>query len=285
MITHIGMAGLNTGHSCIMRIYLDGSDVPSAEVPLSAFFGNAYDETVVDCNGKYITLNSALLMLAADRSYNCYFEMPFHKNCQITVENRSADRALLFYAVSGWYGELPSDAGYFHAAYRQEHPVRKGVAYQALETNGKGRFPGLVLSAGMNGHNTCWVEGEVKMYLDNETYPSLNYTGTEDFFCGSFGFTRARSTAINRTTAYNAGLYCISGNDQNAQYNGQQRFSLYRRHLKDAVYFDSHFRMTLDNLGWTGPRYDDYTTVAYYYLSQPATLPYPPPCHADLTMR
>ncbi|MCI9193872.1 MAG: DUF2961 domain-containing protein [Acutalibacter muris] len=38
-------------------------------------------------------------------------------------------------------------------------------------------------------------------------------------------------------------------------YNGQQRFMLYCFHIKDPVYFGSSFRMTMDNLGWTGPRY------------------------------
>lgn len=29
------------------------------------------------------------------------------------------------------------------------------------------------------------------------------------------------------------------------------------------------FRMTFDNLGWTGPRYDDYTSVCYWYQDKP----------------
>ena len=29
--------------------------------------------------------------------------------------------------------------------------------------------------------------------------------------------------------------------------------------------------MTLDNMGWTGPRYDDYTSVAYWYQTLPST--------------
>ena len=42
---------------------------------------------------------------------------------------------------------------------------------------GKGTFVGVTLASGMNGNNTCWVEGEAKMYIDGDEYPTLNYTG------------------------------------------------------------------------------------------------------------
>ena len=35
-------------------------------------------------------------------------------------------------------------------------------------------------------------------------------------------------------------------------------------HIADPIRFENKFRMTLDNMGWTGPRYDDYTSVAYW---------------------
>ena len=44
---------------------------------------------------------------------------------------------------------------------------------------GKGQFVGVTLAPGMNGNNTCWVEGEARMYLDDDKYPSIHYTGTD----------------------------------------------------------------------------------------------------------
>ena len=55
--------------------------------------------------------------------------------------------------------------------------------------------------------------------------------------------------------------------------------------MKDPVYFDSDFRMVLDNLGWTGPRYDDYTTVAYWYLESPAPTPVKLPEDGEMVMK
>ena len=188
MITHIWFTGY-VGHSFVMRIYWENEEFPSVEAPISAFFGCAYDENFKDRDGNYIVLNSAKILTAPGRGFNSYWEMPFAKHCRITMENRSKKEETLFYMISGWYGEIPQDAGYFHAAYRQEHPVTKGRAYTIIDgIEGRGCFAGVTLATGMNGNNTCWVEGEAKMYIDDDQYPSMNYTGTEDYFCGSYGF-------------------------------------------------------------------------------------------------
>ena len=272
MITHIWFTGY-VGHSFVMRIYWENEEFPSVEAPISAFFGCAYDENFKDRDGNYIVLNSAKILTAPGRGFNSYWEMPFAKHCRITMENRSKKEETLYYMISGWYGEIPQDAGYFHAAYRQEHPVTKGRAYTIIDgIEGRGCFAGVTLATGMNGNNTCWVEGEAKMYIDDDQYPSMNYTGTEDYFCGSYGF--GNDIILNRYQTFSGmytGLFAIMG-DNREFYNGQQRFLLYRFHEKDPVYFSKNFKMTIDNLGWTGPRYDDYTSVAYWYLEKPSKL-------------
>lgn len=285
MITHMWFTGY-VGHSFILRIYWDGADFPSVEAPLSAFFGCAYDENFKDRDGNYVVLNSAAMLVAPGRGYNSYWEMPFYKHCRITMENRSGQAQTLFYMISGWYGQLEPDNGYFHAVYRQEHPVQKGRSYVVLDhVEGAGCFAGIAFAAGSNGNNTCWVEGEIRMYLDGEQKPSLHYTGTEDYFCGSYGF--GNDIILNRYQTFSGhytGLYAILG-DSTEMYNQQQRFLLYRWHMKDPVYFRKSFKMTMDNLGWTGPRYDDYTSVAFWYQNAPGKLPFILPSDKELIMR
>ena len=144
---------------------------------------------------------------------------------------------------------------------------------------------GVTLATGMNGNNTCWVEGEAKMYIDDDQYPSMNYTGTEDYFCGSYGF--GNDIILNNYQTFSGmytGLFAIMG-DNREFYNGQQRFLLYRFHEKDPVYFSKNFKMTIDNLGWTGPRYDDYTSVAYWYLEKPSKLAKELPSDEEMVMK
>ena len=226
------------------------------------------------------------MLVAPGRGYNCFFEMPFRRRCRVTMENRGNQEEALYYIITGCRREVPENIGYFHATYRQEHPVQKGRSYTVVDgIRGKGQFLGLTLATGMNGNNTCWVEGEARMYIDDDVYPSIHYTGTEDYFTGSYGF--GNDIHIRRYQTFSghySGLYAILG-DNDAFYNGQQRFLLYRFHVPDPIHFNEAFRMTLDNLGWTGPRYDDYTSVAYWYQTLPSAPLRPLPADADMCMR
>ena len=226
-------------------MYWDDQEYPSVEAPLSAFFGCAYDENFVDRDGKYPVLNSAMMLVAPGRGYNSYFEMPFHKRARITMENRGDKDENLYYIITGAYQEIPAEAGY----------------------------------------NTCWVEGEARMYLDDDPYPSIHYTGTEDYFGGSYGFGNDIIIKSYQTfSGLYTGMYAIYG-DNREFYNGQQRFLLYHFHIADPIRFENKFRMTLDNMGWTGPRYDDYTSVAYWYQTLPSAPLMPLPTDAEMCMR
>ncbi len=274
------------GHSFILRIYWDDYPYPSVEAPLSAFFGCAYDENFEDRDGRYPVLNSSQMLVAPGRGLNSYWEMPFQKRCRITMENRSSKAKYLYYIITGCHTDVPENAGYFHASYRQEHPVTKGRSYTVIDgIQGKGQFAGVTLATGMSGNNTCWVEGEARMYIDDDVYPSIHYTGTEDYFGGSYGF--GNDIFIKKYQTYSghySGMYSILG-DNSAFYNGQQRFLLYRFHITDPIHFETSFRMTLDNMGWTGPRYDDYTSVAYWYQTLPSS-PYKPlPSDDEMIMK
>ena len=79
-------------------------------------------------------------------------------------------------------------------------------------------------------------------------------------------------------------MYAIYG-DNEEFYNGQQRFLLYRFHIVDPIRFANGFRMTIDNMGWTGPRYDDYTSVAYWYQTLPSAQLVPLPTDEEMCMK
>ena len=284
MITHMWF-GANLNHGFILRMYWDNNPEPSVEVPVSAFFGHAYDQNVTDRDGNFITMNSEQVLLAARQSYNCYWEMPFRTHCKITIENRNNCGWGVYYMITGFRGEVPEEAGYFHAGYNQERPVTKGKAYTVVDTiYGKGRFAGMFLAVGLNGENFIWVEGEARMYIDGDIYPTMNYTGTEDYFCGSFNF--GNDTDLHKYTPFSGqyvGMYAIIG-DHREYYNNQQRFLLYRWHVKDPIFFGESFRMVIPDMS-SRPRYDDFTSVAFWYLTEPKGLPMTLPSHDEMSMR
>ena len=274
-VRQMWMGGVPSWHF-ILRIYWDGSENPSVEAPLPSFFGYAYYDNVRDINGNFPTLNSALISVAPCRGFSCYFKMPFKKHCKITVENRSKhDCRNLYYTITGNLEEVPEETLYFHASYRQSLPVTAGKAHTIIDgIEGHGNFLGVTLATGINGNNGCWVEGEAKMYIDGDIYPSINYTGTEDYFCGSYAYGYDMIGKYQPFSNLYAGCFAIMGGEIKdrsvSNYNVQPRFMSYRWHVPDPIHFEKDFKMTLLNMGIkphdeTFGRRDDMISVAYWY--------------------
>jgi hypothetical protein len=75
---------------------------------------------------------------------------------------------------------------HFHAAWRFEYPIHtyagRGTAdWNYLEAQGKGVYIGDTLAV-MNPVPDWWGEGDEKIYVDGETFPSHFGTGTEDYY-------------------------------------------------------------------------------------------------------
>ena len=263
--------------SLILRIYWDGQDYPSVESPIGSFFGYGYPHVLTDQNNQVPILNSAMILFAPCRGMSCYWPMPFRTHCTITIENRNpASTHTLYYMITMQKGDIPRNSLYFHANYRQAFPVPTHQAYTVLDNiSGAGHFVGMSLSVGTNNPNGCWVEGEAKIYLNGELYPTINYTGTEDYFLGAyaFGYDRGSSLNYHPYSGLYAGMYAVLGSNHQ-RYCYQPRFMMYRFHIVDPIHFQTSFRMTLQNIGTTPygtrSRRDDYSSCAYWYQTLPS---------------
>lgn len=289
MIQHIWIGG-SVSQSLILRFYWENSDFPSIEVPESSFFGLRYADSCLENDKHFPTLNSAKIMVAPYRGCNCYWEMPFRNHCLITLENRGTDVKYIYYTITGFLGEIHEDSGYFHASYRQECPLAPSGEYVLVDgIRGRGQYVGTLLYVGTNGANGCWVEGETKMFVDGDEYPSINYTGTEDYFCGSYNF--GYDSEMKHWQTYSglyAGMYGALGNME-GNYTYQPRFMLYRLHIPDSIIFDYDLKITLQHIQFTpyGNQYTrhDYSSVAFWYQSEPASTGKPLPSPAETDFR
>ncbi|MBQ8551634.1 MAG: DUF2961 domain-containing protein [Clostridia bacterium] len=245
--------------SFILRIYYEGSDTPSVEAPLDDFFCNT-DNSFAQVSSLAICVNPA-------RGLNCYFEMPFRKQCRMTIENISKDEICLYYQVDYVLCEVPEDCLYFHAQYRRQNPVHYKDVYTILDNvQGNGHYVGTYMYWGQN-NNGWWGEGEIKFYLDGDKeFPTICGTGTEDYFCGAYNFdVQGRYTEF--TTPY-AGMPKVIRPD--GLYKANERFALYRWHIVDPIYFKEDIKVTMQDLGWRSggrylPRQDDISSVCYWY--------------------
>ncbi len=249
VIQHIWMVeGLKRAH--ILRFYWDGEASASVEVPAPDFFAVGH--------GRFAPVNSLAVVVNPRNALNCYWPMPFQKHARVTLTNDSPDTdlTLLAYQIDYAVGEVPADAGYFHAQFRRARTDVQNPSVILDGVRGRGRYVGTFLSW-VQREKGWFGEGEVKFYLDGDKeFPTICGTGTEDYFCSSYGF------PVPFGGPYTGNVLPANENAAPPQF-----WSLYRWHLMDPVAFQSDLKVTIQALGWEGRLYkklgDDIASVAY----------------------
>lgn len=275
IITHIWFTIASPEHlhlkKLVLRMYWDDEATPSVETPVGDFFGLGL--------GEYFRYESAPLSVASDKALNCFFQMPFHKKARITVTNEGGEDVDSFYFNIDYRQlakQLPADTPYFHAQYRQAAP-NKGWTndwenngtplvndkknlqgegnYVWMEATGKGHFAGVTMSV-LQNQDGWFGEGDDMFFIDGETTPSINGTGTEDYFLGAWDFG-------GHPFAYASYGAPVVGNEQ-----AGSRTSVYRFHLDSPIPFTKSFKATIEH-GHANHRSDDFYSVAYWYQTEP----------------
>ena len=265
------------GRDLILRIYFDGHKNPAVEVPLSDFFANAD-------NTEFRQISSLPICYNPGKAMNCYFEMPYFKGFRIEIENQGYKTCKIYYQIDCEKKKISPDSLYFHAQFRRTNPVPYKQPYVILDNiKGNGHYIGTYLHWGVKS-NRWWGEGEIKFYIDGDKeFPSICGTGTEDYFCGAYGFD-VDGKYREFSTAY-SGLSKVSKTDET--YISQKYFDMYRFHITDPIYFKEDLKVTIQALGWRSdhrylPLQDDISSVAFWYSDNLDDI-YPEfPCKNDL---
>jgi hypothetical protein len=253
--------------NCILRMFWDGEETPSVEVPLGDFF----------CCGHSlrVKVNSIPIAVNPSGGFNSYWPMPFKKSARIEIENQWHESiGGFFYQIDYELEPVPDDIAYFHAQWRRAVTKIENPDYVILDgVRGKGHYVGTYL-AWTQLSNGWWGEGEIKFYMDGDKeYPTICGTGTEDYFCGAWGFGDTYSTAF-------LGYPLWVRNEGEVPKHG-----LYRWHILDPIRFESDLKVTIQALGWWPngkfqPLQDDIASVAYWYQREPhASFPEMLPVH------
>ena len=279
-IQHIWMTPTGNWRFSILRFYWDDEKEPSIEVPVGDFFGMAFNE--------YAQLNSLAVTVNPGSAFICYWKMPFRKKCRITMENLNNREAMrLYYQIDYTLTEVPNDEAYLHAQFKRSNPTTQSLHTLLEGVKGKGQYVGTYLAWNVN-NNGWWGEGEIKFYLDGDgAFPTVNGTGTEDYFCGSYNFENNKTKQYQEFSTAYAGLHQVVKPD--GLYKSQQGFGMYRWHIMDPIRFEKDLKVTIQDLGW---RHDghylaqksDISSVAFWYQAEPHA-PFPAlPNRHDLEM-
>jgi hypothetical protein len=244
----------------VLRAWWDGESAPSVEVPIGDFFGLGL--------GEYFVYQSALLTVAPIKALNAYFQMPFATGARITVANEGPQRVRSLYFAIDYVTlpGLPDGLGRLHAQYRQATPCKAVVSdgknlsgrdnYVFVEATGKGHFVGVTQSV-LQNQNGWFGEGDDMIFIDGDDLPTINGTGTEDYFNGAWDFGGQAFANQHQGAPYIVDPERIGG-----------RYCLYRWHIESPIAFEKSIKVTIEH-GTANDRSDNFFSTAYWYQTEP----------------
>ncbi|MGH9607561.1 MAG: glycoside hydrolase family 172 protein, partial [Terracidiphilus sp.] len=227
----------------------------------------------------YFVYQSALLAVAPVKALNAYFQMPFASAARLTVTNQGKLRTnALYFAVDYvTLPTLPADLGRFHAQYRQAAPChgwsndwssngdpavnnRKNLDgkdnYVFLDAKGRGHFIGVTQSV-LQNQSGWFGEGDDMIFIDGAPMPTINGTGTEDFFNGAWGYGGQAFDNMHQGVPFTADPEKIGG-----------RYCQYRWFTEGPIAFEKSIRVTIEH-GTANNRSDNFYSTAYWYQTEP----------------
>jgi hypothetical protein len=243
----------------VIRMFWDDAREPAVEAPVGDFFGAGF--------GRRLELRSVPVQVEGGDACNCFWPMPFSKRGLITITNESAKSVRSFYYQID-YDEEPNEApasAYFCAQYNQAFPEKLGSDYLVADIAGRGHYVGTVMS--VRSRSPLWFgEGDARIYIDGDRKPSIQGTGTEDYFLMAWGLDQSLFPYFGCT---------FMGSDFE---DLGTEYSLYRWHIADAIRFSKSLRFEFEHTGWMSAdetesgkieghveREDDIATVAFWY--------------------
>jgi len=236
----------------------------TVEVPLGDFFGTAPGLTPYESLPLGIRPGDPPWMWS-------HWRMPFRRTGEVVLRN-FMDRRV---EVKGKLGVRPyrwtSRSLLFHAKWRiqRDLPARPFSDWTHLSCQGRGRFVGGALHV-VNPVKRWWGEGDEKIYVDGETFPSHFGTGSEDYY----GY-----------------AWCCNEPFQHAYHNqtrcdGPGNFghtSVNRFHILDDIPFTRCFRFDMENWHSDANAATTRAAVSYWYARPGGKDFFKPLTAADLT--
>ena len=236
----------------IIRISFDGRQTVS--VPAGNFFGTGY--SINPYRTYYSNVDSTGLMTVSRL-------MPFRDSCTIEILNETADSVAIFAEVRTLPYAWDNSSMHFGASWNEYADIETAGAESTggtgkhsdlniAELAGKGVYAGDAVTI-FNTADAWWGEGDEKIFVDGETFPSSFGTGTEDYY----GYAWSRPEPFSHPF--------ISQPVGDGSFHTGMSVNMRYRNL-DAIPFNESIKSDIELWHWVKTTID-YGLVSYYYLT------------------
>jgi hypothetical protein len=247
---------------CGFLVHLDAKDLKAAARQVVVYMSFDGEQTVECPVGDFFSTAPGLIPYASlplgvtDTDVPdlwCHWWMPFSKNASIKVKNLGEQDVRIHGAVAVMPYDWDDRSLLFHAKWRIDKvvPSRPMTDWEHLACNGRGRFVGGALHL-INPVKGWWGEGDEKIYVDGEEFPSHFGTGTEDYYgyawCSPERFVHAYHNQPNCDGPGNYGNTLVN-----------------RFHIIDDIPFTKSFKFDIENWHWDDKCDTVRAAVSYWY--------------------
>jgi len=163
--------------SVVLRVSFDDQEL--IWCPVGDFFGSGLGLS---------ELKSWYRTIAKDGAMTCRWVMPYRKSARVTIENFGRDKVAVKLKALADDWKWDSRSMCFHANWRHKFPIatRPFSDWNYITVTGKGVYMGDTLAV-FNPVRNWWGEGDEKIWVDGEAFPSHFGTGSEDYYGYAYG--------------------------------------------------------------------------------------------------
>lgn len=249
---NIRVANLSS-YGQVMRNLILGAEFDgekTVNVPLSDFSGGGAGAPEVD---------SWFLCSDGTGSVVSRWIMPYKDSSVITLKNISGANVDVTMDIETAPLKWDSRSLYFYVSWKQQKGIelsndpsdyKRCSEWNFCSLSGRGVYKGDVLT--LYNHSSKWYgEGDEKIYVDNEDFPSHFGTGTEDYYNSSWAPVVIFNTPFGGAPR--------ADNESSEGYN-----TFFRLRGLDGIPFHKNLKFDLEMLSWE-PGTVDYASTVYWY--------------------
>jgi hypothetical protein len=246
-----GTDSLQFLRSTVLSAAFDG--IQTVWVPAGEFFGTGY---------RTYSHKTWMNETSEDGKMESRWIMPFQKQCLIKIINYGRRKITVNGKIGFSNYTWKPNSMYFGAAWHEYYRIiskdEQGIDLNFVDLKGKGLYVGDQITI-FNTSYEWWGEGDEKIFVDDETFPSSFGTGTEDYYGYAFGRTNPFSHPF---IAQPVG----DGNEGNSN-NGGLTVNMRHRSL-DAIPFTQSIHVNMELWHWAEAPLN-YAVTTYWYAVAP----------------
>lgn len=204
-----------------------------------------------------------------DGTLTCRWVMPYKKSAKVTLINLFDKPIDLQLNVSIDEWKWDDRSMYFHGNWNSESEINTSPPsdWNYVTLTGQGVYVGDNLTV-FNPIKAWWGEGDAKIWVDNDSFPSIFGTGTEDYYAYAWGGKNSRFYEHPYHAQVRVGVFDKNAKEFSSEWNTQGYSTETRTRAIDKMPFSKSIKHDMEIWHYYYKKEKpkmDYSVATYWY--------------------